>query len=561
MKRTAAKLTVLLLVVLMLAGCTATPASEPGNSPASQSEGTVSGSGTGDSGEESGSIPVSEGGEEKIVTLANIGAWESLNPYSTNRDTHVAFMYPIYESWVTITADGEILPKLFTSWEQSEDGAVLTCSMREDATWSDGEKITAHDIEWTYKTWADPDLDLGTSRGTSNFVGTDDLGVLVEGEEFGIKALGDFTVQLTYKEEKKSTLLNELYSLRYTYVLPKHCLEDVPVASLLTDSFWENPVTSGPFTLDSIISGERMEYAARDDYYLGKPQMDRLIIRVIPANNILSTMLAGEGDGTVYGSQLSYSDYELAKNDANMETYEADGFGNAHLLLNNENLDQNARVAIDCAINKESIINDILYGYARPAINAIVPENPYRNEAVTGNAYDPARAKELLAKSNIDTSQPLTLIMSSSNTLGQSISVLVQQQLQEIGLTVSIETYDATTISSKLFDGEFDIGLMSSASNPFEPSESSFYFNLVPNGWNRITDESWMDLYNNGLAGLTLEERRPYYDELQERLVEEVPMIFLYHPHVLFVNSKKISGMPYADFSLKGWRYEEWTVN
>ena len=59
---------------------------------------------------------------------------------------------------------------------------------------------------------------------------------------------------------------------------------------------------------------------------------------------------------------------------------------------------------------------------------------------------------------------------------------------------------------------------------------------------------------------MTLEERKPYYDELQERLVAEVPMIFLYHADMLFVNSKKISGMPYGDFSLKGWRYEEWNV-
>lgn len=555
MKRRTAKLMVCLLAAAMLAGCS------DGTTGESAKTKETGGTETSAVGEMNETSVANTDREEKIVTLGNTGAWEAMHPFSSNRDTHVAFLYPLYESYVTVTAEGEILPRLFESWEQSADGAVLTCKMRQDANWSDGEPITAHDVEFSLRMAAEPALPVeGQRQIVTLLAGTDDIGVLVDGETFGVKALDDYTVEFTFKDEKKSTILNEFYSMRYTFTLPKHCLKDIPPESLLTDPFWENPVTSGAFTLDSIISGERMEYVAREDYYLGKPQMDRLIIRVIPASNILSTMMAGEVDGTVFGSLLSYSDYELAKQDGNLETSESQGFGNSHILLNNEKLDQNVRLAIDCAINKESIVQDVLYGYARPAINAIVPENPYRSKDVKGNPYDPETAKQYLEKSSLDTSRPLTFIMSSSNTLGQSIAVLVQQQLQAIGLKVNIETYDAATVNSKLYSGEFDMGLMNSASTPFEPSESAFYFQLAPNGWNRITDDSWVKLYDDGMKGLTLEERKPYYDQLQERLVAEVPMVFLYHPDMLFVNSKKISDMPYADFSLKGWRYETWTV-
>lgn len=539
-----------LLAMAMLAGCGSNPAPVVENSEGTKEETT------GETNEDA----VQSGGE-KVVTVAAVSAWEALHPFSSNRDDHVAFLYPIYESWVTIKATGEIEPRLFSSWEQSEDGSVLTCKINEDATWSDGEPITAEDIEWTMRTCADPKLDVPAHiMAVWPFVGTDDTGTLIEGEEFGVKALDEKTVQLTYKPAYTSTVLNEFYMLRYTFTLPKHCLENVPVESLLVDPFWENPVTSGAFTLDNIISGERMEYVARDDYYLGRPQMDRLIIRVIPANNILSSMLAGEVDTTIYGSKLSYSDYELAQQEESLVTSEYPGFGNVHLLLNNEHLDQNARLAIDCAVNKESIINDVLYGYGRTAISAIVPENPYRNENVTGNPYDPELAKEYLAKSNLDTSKPLTFIMASTNLLGQTISVLVQQQLAEIGLQINIETFDAATISSMLYSGQYDVALMQSASTPFEPSESNFYFKPVPDNWNRIADASWNELYMKGMEGLTIEDRKPVYDELQERLVAEVPMAFLYHPDMLFVNSKKVNGMPYEDFSLKGWKYETWNV-
>lgn len=503
-----------------------------------------------------------DNGGEKVVTLANVAAWEALHPLSSNRDNHVAFLYPIYESWVTLTNEGEIIPRLFESWEQSEeDPRILTCHLNQNAIWSDGEPITAHDIVFTMELASDPDLPVGNSRQVVvNFVGTDATGIRVEGEELGVTALDDYTVQFHYKDTVAPTVLNELYCLRYTFTLPEHCLADIPVESVLTDPFWENPVTSGAFTIDGIISGERIEYVARDDYYLGRPQMDRLVIRVITADNLLSAFLAGEIDGTVYGSQMSYGDYLLAKEESSLETFEAPGFSNAHLLLNNQTLDQNVRLAMDCAIDKETIINDVLYGYARQAISAIVPENPYRDENVQGNPYDVELAKEYLAKSDYDTSRPIRLILASTNTLGQQIAVLVQQNLAEIGLTVNIETYDTTSVSSMLFDGDFDMGLMSSASCPFEPSESRFYFGEGNTGWLNMPDSNWTDLYDKAAEGSTLEERKPYYDELQERLVAEVPMIFLYHPDVLFVNSQKISGMDYASFSLKSWRYEEWTV-
>lgn len=545
LKRLLALSMALCLMATAFAGCGGT---NDANTPAS---GSTSASGA----------SVDNGGE-KVVTLANVAAWEALHPLSSNRDNHVAFLYPIYESWVTLTNEGEIIPRLFESWEQSEeDPRILTCHLNQNATWSDGEPITAHDIVFTMELASDPDLPVGNSRQVVvNFVGTDATGIRVEGEELGVTALDDYTVQFHYKDTVAPTVLNELYCLRYTFTLPEHCLADIPVESVLTDPFWENPVTSGAFTIDGIISGERIEYVARDDYYLGRPQMDRLVIRVITADNLLSAFLAGEIDGTVYGSQMSYGDYLLAKEESSLETFEAPGFSNAHLLLNNQTLDQNIRLAMDCAIDKETIINDVLYSYARQAISAIVPENPYRDENVQGNPYDVELAKEYLAKSDYDTSRPIRLILASTNTLGQQIAVLVQQNLAEIGLTVNIETYDTTSVSSMLFDGDFDMGLMSSASCPFEPSESRFYFGKGNTGWLNMPDSNWTDLYDKAAEGSTLEERKPYYDELQERLVAEVPMIFLYHPDVLFVNSQKISGMDYASFSLKSWRYEEWTV-
>lgn len=498
---------------------------------------------------------------EKVVTLANTAAWESLNPLSSNRDQHVAWMYPIYESWFTVTNTGEILPRLMDGYEQDESNPrTLICHINPAATWSDGQPITAADIVFTLDLASHPDLPLTQRYMVGVLTGTNTVGVLEEEAEKGWKEIDDHTVSLTFKDTQPPTALAMIYSLRYTYTLPKHCLENIPVESVLTDSFWENPVTSGAFTVDGIISGERIEYVARDDYYLGRPQMDRLVIRVITPDNLLSAFMAGEIDTTTYGSAMSYGDYELAKSVPGLVTTEAPGFANAHVLINNQTMDQKARLAMDCAINKQSIIDDCLYGFARPAISAIVPENPYRNQNVVGNPYDVELAKSYMTESSYDTTRPVTLLVSSSSTLNQQIAVLIQQNLAEIGLSVSIESYDGTTISAKLFAGEYDIAIMGSASNPFEPSESRFYFQKLNSGWLNMPDDCWTDVYDAAVDG-DFEQRKAGYDTLQEMLVEEVPMIFLYHADVLFVSSERISGMDFASFSLKNWRYEEWNVD
>lgn len=501
--------------------------------------------------------------EEKVITVATPDPWVGLCPMSSTTDAQVVFSYPVFDACVTASTDGKAEARLFESWEQSEDGTVITCHLNQNSTWHDGEKVTADDVIFSMMTMMNPEVPLDASRSQFFFkflIGTESDGTYTNVDEVGLKAIDDYTVEFTYKPENVTTIENFLFGLRSIFIYPEHLLKDIPAESLLTDAFWENPVGSGPFKLDNIVSGERMEYVAFEDYYLGRPEMDRLIIRVIPSNNILSAMLAGEVDVTAYGSLMTLSDYEQAKANSDLVTNEIPGFGNQHILLNNETLDINVRKAIDYAVDKETIINDLLHGYGRTAISAIVPENPYRLGDIEGNAYNPEKAKELLTAAGWDSTRTLRCLTYSTSELGQNIAVLVQQQLAEVGINIEIETYDRATISSKFYDGEYDLGIAQSASNPFEPSESRFYFQLVPNGWLRMTDSSWIELYDEGAKGLTVEERRPSYDELQRRLVEEVPMVFLFHEDQLFVNSQRISNIPYEIFKLRGWKYWEWNV-
>ena len=506
----------------------------------------------------SGSTTQTNESGEKVVTLAATTAWMGLCPLTwVTKDAQIAFSYPVFDTLVTIDASGEIEPRVLSSWEQSEDGRVITAKIEPNAYWHDGENVTARDVEFTYQTLANPEVEAERSPSIRLIEGTEN-GVWSNVEDFGVKALDDETVEFTLKNG--TTLLNFFYNLRFPLVIPAHCLEDVPAASLTSDPFWESPIGSGPFKFDSYVSGERMEYTAFEDYYLGCPKFDRLIIRVIPANNILSAMMSGEVDSTVYGSLMSYNDYDLAKQEATLNTVEIPGFANDHLFMDNEKYDATFRVAVDHAIDKQAIIDNLLHGYGQVAISAIYPDNPYRLPGIEGNAYDPDLAREMLKQTTWDKDRELVCLVQADQELRCNVAVMLQQMLADVGINIRVETGDMATISSRLMAGDYDFAIMGSASAPFEPSESSGYFNVAPNGWTHTTDSSWTELYDEGLKGLTFDERKEAYYELQRRLVAEVPMAFLYHKDSLFVSSQRLSNVPYEDFSIKAWKYWEWDV-
>lgn len=503
------------------------------------------------------SVCVPASAAEKVVTVGTTAAWNTLCFLSNQNESHMVFSYPMFDQWVNYTSTGEIQPRFFESWELQEDGKTMIVKCRENAFFHDGVQVTAHDVVFTETLRSAAEFDNAMNANTKYLVGTDSSGKRIEGEYFGMEALDDFTLKITIKDATDVT--NYFYQFRGTMILPKHILGDVPAAEVATHEFWQHPIGSGAFQFDSYIDGERIEYVTNKNYYLGAADFDRMIIRVIPEANMLSAMMAGEVDITARGSQLSMGDYQLAELDPNLATYAAKGFNNYHILINNKTVEQPVRVAMDHAIDKQSIINDLLYGYARVAISAIVPENPYRKEGIEGNAFDPDAAKQILADAGWDGSRELVMIVNSSAQLNNNIAILVQQHLASVGIKVSIQSFDGTTINSKLFSGDYDLAVMSSASNAFEPSESLWYFN--DGGWLQHTRENgYLEIYENGLAGTTHEERSVWYDKLQEKLVEDVPMIFLFHQDKLFVHTQRMSNMVFENFDISCWNWWDWKV-
>ena len=229
---------------------------------------------------------------EKNIVYALSGAWNRLMPYDLIGINSIIPNEKIFDRLVGFDNESIIYYRAAQSIDLSDDMKTFTVHLNPDSKWHDGEPVTAYDWEWTFQTMAKPEFEGYGSRGfLSGFAGVDATGT----GDIQISAIDDYTLEMHLKSPTTPEAFFGSYSYYY-YVLPKHLLEDIPVDELGNCDFWNNPVGSGPCKFVSETPGYEVELEAFDDYYLGRPQFDKLIYRVMDKDTLSAGLLAGEFD-------------------------------------------------------------------------------------------------------------------------------------------------------------------------------------------------------------------------------------------------------------------------
>ena len=275
---------------------------------------------------------------EKVVTLATPTAWTTINPFLSMHGSTNFIHGMIWEPLFNYNSKGEIIALAAESYEVNEAKDEYTVYLRE-TNFTDGEPMTADDVLFTYALNLDPDLATSRHAYMKQIAGTDDQGMPVEGEEFGLEKIDDHTVKFTLKQP--SDEFTFLTNLRMFSIMPEHVLKDIPVADLENYNFFENVPGTGQVIYQSQIPGERMELAINKEYARGEISFDKLIIRVIPSSNLLSAFIAGEADVCyVAGSSaLPLVDYEMAKEQEGFSVVEIPNLSFCELAIDNQDED------------------------------------------------------------------------------------------------------------------------------------------------------------------------------------------------------------------------------
>ncbi|MHC1770142.1 MAG: ABC transporter substrate-binding protein [Flexilinea sp.] len=500
-------------------------------------------------------------GEDKVVTVAMTSAWDSMMPLNTNSNYSVLIYDQIYDRLAQGNAEGGYDPRLADSWEVNDKSTEVTFHLNPNATWHDGEPLTADDVVFTFQMYSDPEVSALSRYYLSPIAGTDDSGAELSEDSIGVAKVDDYTVTITMKTVMyPDNLFNNLNGV---FIIPKHIFEGKTAAEINEPDLWMTPIGSGPFKFESKIESERMEFTANENYFLGAPKIDRLVVRVVPTANLLAGLMSGEIDilaGAGLGSIL-LDDWETAQAQENLTTSSIPTTNYQMLVINTQKpyMTQNVRQAISMSINRDALVNSLLQKQGQAVITPISPINPYYNPDVA-IWYDPEQAKTILEQENFPFDQELVFYVPGGNTTRERAAVLIQQDLQNVGIKVQIQSVDFPTLMNNMREGLHDFGIIGSGGT-FDPSESRQM--LAPDSsanFCKITSTEFADLADEGNAALTFETRKPIFDEYQVLVKDVTPMAYLYTSNSLMAYNKRMLVDNIENFSVLNWSTWTWDV-
>ena len=254
--------------------------------------------------------------------------------------------------------DHKIVPGLAESWQVSSDSRVFTFKLRRGVKWQDGTDLTSADVAFTYSKLTDPQS------------GSPYASLLPAVERIDTPDAATAIIRL--KDPSASFL-----AWTWVGVMPKHVWEK---EDFKTSAYNQKPVGSGPFKLVSWAKGDSMVFEANPGYFRGRPHIDRVILKVIPDPNVaFSALERGELDAFVFRGLVGgvpWPTIERMRKNAAFAVHEIPVSSVQSLHFNMENQyfrNLKVRQALSHAVDRQAIINNILFGKGEIIDNPVAP--------------------------------------------------------------------------------------------------------------------------------------------------------------------------------------------
>ncbi|PIS37524.1 MAG: peptide ABC transporter substrate-binding protein [Nitrospirae bacterium CG08_land_8_20_14_0_20_52_24] len=453
----------------------------------------------------------------------------------------------IYSGLLRQDENGLIQPDLAVNWETPDPGTYLF-HLREGVRFHDGTVLTSRDVKYTFESILDPALG---SPHKSTFEQIE-----------RIETPDDKTIRFVLREPFAPFLL----SMTMGIVLAQS-------ASAQGADFAKAPVGTGPFRLAKRNTGESYDLWANPDYFEGAPKLSRVIFRVVPDNTVRFLELQkGTLNLVVNGIELDY--IPLVNKDPRLKLMTGPGVNYSYIGFNLTDpllKKQKVREAIAHAVDRDSIIRHLLKEMAHPATGLLSPMNwAYYGEVKTFE-YSPQKSRELLDQAGYpdpDGGGPgmrFTLsYKTSQDEQGKRIAAALQQQLKEVGIEVTIRSYEWGTFYGDIKSGNFQLYSLSWV-GVTDPDIYDYIFhskNFPPAGANRgrYANPEVNALLERARRTLDLSRRKAYYRKVQEILAADLPYVSLWHYDNVAVIRKNVEGFvlnPRGDlYSLKDVRVD-----
>ncbi|TWT01597.1 ABC transporter substrate-binding protein [Planomicrobium sp. CPCC 101079] len=498
----------MLTLALALAGCSSASEGEP---KASGEEQAVAG----------GELHVASGQQP-----------ETLDPQMSTGSTVKTVARHMYEGLLALDSEFQPQPMLAESWELSEDRKTYTFHLRQGVQFHNGEEMLAEDVVASMNSW------LEKSSVASQVVG----------EEASFVEKDEYTVSLTLKEPKLSTLDTIASPKQFAAIMPKEVFETAG-ANGVTEYIGTGPFKFVEWKQDQYVHFEKFEeYQALDtpaDGLSGKKEalVDDLYFDYVADNTTqLSGIQTGEYD---FADSLPYDNYEQLTQDPNVTTY-TDLYGNASFHFNKKQglfTDLKMRQAVNAALSSEEIMlaawpHEDLYEVDS---SYMADSQAWFSEAGADefNKADPAKVKQLLDEAGY-AGEEIVLLAGNDSQLYYA-AIVAQEQLKQAGMNVKLDVVDRATYSELRTDPAnwdlLSVGLSTVTTPSQHLSISADWF-----GW--AEDEKLHEMLAEIDASETVEEGTAVWNDLQDYLwTDYLPGVKVGDYFSYYASTTKVDGI------------------
>jgi peptide/nickel transport system substrate-binding protein len=439
----------------------------------------------------------------------------------------------------------------------SADGLTITYHLRRNVRWHDGVPFTSRDVAFTYAAIMNPNNNVISKHGYDvvRDVATPD----------------DFTVVFHLKQRFApfvATVFGESdspYGVLPAHLLAKYrSLNDVPYNS--------KPIGTGPFRVVEWRRGDRIEYAAFDGYFRGKPGLRRISVRLVPDENTEITLLRSHEIDLML--EASVSAYKVLRTVPGIKLNLTTINGYEGILMNvarGPTSDVRVRRAISLALDRATLTPNLTFGSGSPAI-ADQPRELWAFDAsLPAPRFAPDEARALLAAAGYGPGGKklsLGLFFDQTTAVNRSTSVQVQSALAKVGIDVQMHPqlntilYAAYGAGGTLTQGKYDIAMYPWFAG-IDPDDSS-QFTCGARGANGYNQSGYCSAAMDraqaaALSDYALPARKRAYATIQRLLLADVPVVFLWWPRNVFPANPALHGFAPNPVN-EAWNAWQWSI-
>jgi len=453
-----------------------------------------------------------------------------LNPILAADSTSSEITQWLFNGLLKYDKDGNITTDLAKSYQFKSD-TKLIFKLKKGVKWHDGVEFTADDVIFTYNTIMDKNIFTSLK---SNFK-----------EVESVKKIDDYTILINYKRAYFKALIVWMVD-----IIPKHLLENEK--NLMSSFFDRKPIGTGPYKIDHFKTGEDIILYANENYFDGKPKIDKIHYKFIPDTNTSFLMLKQKqlDIGSLSPLQIDRQINKTFKEDFRIIerasfSYDYLGFN----LRNKKFQDPKVREALSLGIDRKELVDILFFGHGKVCNGPFLPGSFAYNDKIKPIKQNLKKAKELLKEAGYDQNNPFTfeIVTSTGGDTRINAAQIIQYQLSKIGVKVDIRVMEwQAFLNTVVFPRNFEtvllgwsLSLMPDA-YPLWHSKSDRVggFNLV--GYhNKEVDK----LIEKGSTTVDINKLSKIYKKLFALISKDNPYLFLYTPNSISVVDKRIKNV------------------